>query len=256
MPALRHLVRLVQRVHFVVACFLGGLFFLVCSGGGVVESFVRPRRPPGVHPWSWLWGRFMGALLGWRYEVENEERLHVEGPRVYVSNHQSNLDAAPLGALIPDRCVAIAKKELTKIPIFGGFVVKTGNVVIDRGNRESAVASLNDAVRRIRDERLSLWVFPEGHRSQREEMLPFKKGAFHLAIAAQIPIYPIVFSPLDRLLDASRWVVRPGAVRVRCLPPIETTGLKEEDVDALLEKTRAAMDEARRDLFATAGPRI
>ena len=101
-----------------------------------------------------------------------------------------------------------------------------------------------------------MWVLPEGHRNTEPEMLPFKKGAFHLAIAAQVPVIPFATSPMWTVLDAHRWMVRPGVVRVRFMDPIPTEGMTEADVDRLSLAAREAIDGARADFLRTAGPRI
>ena len=104
--------------------------------------------------------------------------------------------------------------------------------------------------------KLSVWVLPEGHLNTEAEMLPFKKGAFHLAIAAQVPVIPFATSPMWTVLDAHRWMVRPGVVRVRFMDPIPTEGMTEADVDRLSLAAREAIDGARADFLRTAGPRI
>src|SRR5262249_19089545 len=148
------------------------------------------------------------------------------------------------------------KKQIAKIPVFGWLFKATNNILIDRENAIKARASIQEAARRIQEERLLVWMAPEGHRNQGPEMLPFKKGAFHLAIAAQVPVLPFVAGPLWPLLDADRAMVRPGGVHVRVLPPVSSSGLGEDQVDELLARVRAEMDTARKELYAAAGPRI
>jgi 1-acyl-sn-glycerol-3-phosphate acyltransferase len=108
------------------------------------------------------------------------------------------------------------------------------------------------AAARVRAERISVWVFPEGHRNGSSTLLPFKKGAFHLALAAKVPIVPIVCSPLGDLLDAHRLLVFPGRIRIRVLPAIPTEGLGEADLEALMETVRSRMQEAQDQLAAEA----
>ncbi len=231
------------------------LFFLVLSGTGVVYVLLtRDKRAP--YFWARSFSAFMRAVLGWRIEVENRERMTAHAPAVFMFNHQSNLDLVTAGSMYTTKAAAIGKKEVAKIPLFGWFFAVTGNILIDRGNLERAKASIEVAADKIRNERISIWVAPEGHRSQERRLLTFKKGAFHLAIAAQIPIVPVVLSPIWTLLDAKRLMVRPGLTRIRPLPPIATTGMTADDVDAVVESVRAAMQGALDEFLAENPERI
>ena len=126
--------------------------------------------------------------------------------------------------------------------MFGWLWKVSKHILIDRSNAIAARESLRAAAERIRTESLSVWVLPEGHRNAKPEMLPFKKGAFHLAIAAQVPVIPFATSPMWTVLDAHRWMVRPGVVRVRFMDPIPTAGMTDADVDRLSLAARAAIE--------------
>jgi 1-acyl-sn-glycerol-3-phosphate acyltransferase len=169
-----------------------------------------------------------------------------------VGNHQSNLDAVVWAAFFPDSTVVVGKKQIAFIPIFGWLFRATWNILIDREDAAKARKSIAEAADRIRREGLRVWMAPEGHRNQGPEMLPFKKGAFHLAIAGQVPVVPFVVGPLASVLDARRLLVRSGTITVRVLEPIPTAGMTEGDLPALLSRTRAMMDGARRELLAAA----
>lgn len=116
-------------------------------------------------------------------------------------------------------------------------------VFIDRANRTTARAAFDGAAKTMHSERQSVFIFPEGTRSYAEkpELLPFKKGAFHLAIQAQVPIVPIVTANYSHVLNVKKKIFNPGAVDVSVLPPIPTKGLTTADVDALVKRTRDAM---------------
>jgi 1-acyl-sn-glycerol-3-phosphate acyltransferase len=169
-----------------------------------------------------------------------------------MASHKSNLDIVVYGSLYPKRAVVIGKKEIAKIPVFGWFFRATGNILLDRKDLQSAIASIAAAAKRVKEKGISVWVFPEGHRNGSPTLLPFKKGAFHLAIAAQVPIVPIVCTPVGDLLDGHRLLVFPGRIRLRVLPAIPTEGLGEADLDALVARVRARMQEAQDALTAEA----
>src|SRR5450755_2909580 len=249
--------RCVYRLHFVTASLFGGTLFVTLSTVALFRLVVlKWERDRAARRWLDRWSRTMNAVLGWRVEVENRDRLTGSRPAVIVGNHQSNLDAVVWAAFFPDSTVAIGKKEIALIPVFGWLFKATGNILIDRDNTDKAHASIEGAAARIRREGLLVWMAPEGHRNQGPEMLPFKKGAFHLAIAAQVPIVPFVDGPFAPLLNAGRLMLRPGRVRVRVLEPVPTAGLAENDVDALAARVRSLMDAVRKELIAAAGPSI
>lgn len=249
--------RAAYRLHFVVACLVGLFSFLFLSAVGIVYVLSRRKRAREAPVlFSRAFSGVMRLVLGWRVTCENLSRFDECRPVVIVGNHQSNLDIVTYGAVYPRRCVVIAKKELARIPFFGWFYSATGNIWVDRQDRVRALQSVDEAAERIRSEGVSVWMFPEGHRNQKPEMLPFKKGAFHLAIAAQVPVLAIVSEPIWTVIDADRALVRPGTIRMRILPPIPTAGRSPEDVDALIEEVRAAIKAAREELRATARERI
>ena len=247
---------LVCRLHFVAAALLGGLSFLGISFFGLIYLAVTRDRNTAAH-FAHAFSFIMRTLLGWRIEMEGLERLDTgHHPVVIMNRHQSNLDVVTLGIFYPFRTVILGKKEIKKIPLFGWFFGASGNIFVDRKNARRAIESLAEASKRIREEGLSLWVFPEGTRNATRALGPFKKGAFHVAIAAQIPVLPIASGPLDALLDGHRWMVRPGTLRVRFLPEIPSEGLTPDDVDLLVEKVWKAMDEGQKALLDGARPPI
>jgi lysophosphatidate acyltransferase len=240
--------RLLARTRFLLACLFGGSFFLLASAAGLLWALLFPGRPEEGWRFPRAYSHVLRTLLGWRFEIEGKDRLPHLPPCVVVCNHQSNLDTVWLGLVYPPRAAVVVKKELLRVPVFGWFVKASGQVLIDRENPEKAISSLREAARRLREERLSLWVFPEGHRNRAPELLPFKKGAFHIAVEAQVPIVPVVCEPLDRAFDAGRWMVRPSLLRVEVLPEVSTAGRSAGDVDALAGSVRSAM-QSRLDSF-------
>lgn len=244
------------RVFFVLACAVGGLAFIGFAAVALVHYALFRDGEKAALVWIRSFGFTMTRFLRWKVETENLDVLGTTRPAVVVGNHQSNLDIATWATFFPARSVAVGKKEILKIPVFGWLWKVSKHILIDRSNAVRARESLAAAAERIRTEELSVWVLPEGHRNTKPEMLPFKKGAFHLAIAAQVPVIPFATSPMWTVLDAHRWMVRPGVVRVRFMDPIPTEGMTDADVDRLSNAAREAIDGARADFLKTAGPRI
>jgi len=249
--------RIRYRIHFVAACLVGGFFFVTLSLLAVFRiAVLKWDRERVMGTWIPTWYRIMSATLGWEMPVEGEDRFETSRPAVVAINHQSNLDIVLWARFFPRATVVVGKKQIRKIPFFGYIYRGTKNILIDRENPERARRSLAEAAERIHAERLNVWMAPEGHRNLGPEMLPFKKGAFHLAIAAQVPILPVVVGPVWTVFDARRAMARSGRIAVKVLDPIPTAGLAESDVDDLSRRVRSAMDGARRELIASAGARI
>jgi 1-acyl-sn-glycerol-3-phosphate acyltransferase len=138
--------------------------------------------------------------------------------------------------------------------IFGLFWYASGNIYIDRNRRDSAVQSLDVAADRLRKKECSLWIFPEGTRNwdHPEKLLPFKKGAFHVAVQSGRPIVPIVASNQSKLWNPNKGLWRGGTIVVKALPPIPTAGKTVAEVDELLAHTYAVMQKALDEVNAEA----
>jgi 1-acyl-sn-glycerol-3-phosphate acyltransferase len=133
---------------------------------------------------------------------------------------------------------AIAKKELLKAPILGYGMTFVNVIAIDRSNRERAVETLDIATNRLRSG-VSFVVCPEGTRAQPGEMLPFKKGAFHMAAQAGVPIVPIALKNSDRLMGKGTGEAWPGTIEMVLLPPVETSSVKtDDDLDQLVARVQ------------------
>ncbi|KAI0303997.1 1-acyl-sn-glycerol-3-phosphate-acyltransferase [Russula brevipes] len=186
-------------------------------------------------------------LSGIQIVVEGEEHLQMR-PCVFLGNHQSMLDVLYLGSLFPSGTRIMAKKSLKYIPIFGQFMQAGGAVFVDRGNNAVAVRSLQAAGEEIRRRHTSLWVFPEGTRTSRpyHDIRPFKKGAFHLAIQAGLPIVPVVAENYWNIYHPGH--ANSGTFRVRVLPPIPTEGLAAADVGDLAARVREQMIQVLREI--------
>lgn len=185
--------------------------------------------------------RHVKYFLGLRFEVSGWEHLQTKGPYVIISNHQSSLDVLGLMEILPDRCTMIAKKELIYAGTVGIVCWLGGIVFINRKKTSDAKSVMADAAKTMLDDQIRLWVFPEGTRNQGGDLLPFKKGAFHLAVAAQAPIIPIVFSSYSNFYLRKEKQFNSGTIRLQILPKIDTKGLTSDDVSALMDKSFNAM---------------
>ena len=191
--------------------------------------------------WAWI------IIRGSNIRLTASGLEHFERGRSYVvmANHRSLYDPPVLHYLLArDHDVRfIGKKELVKIPIFGWAFALSRHVVIDRQNRHRAIAALREAAAKS-GEGVSFMIMPEGTRNSGKELLPFKKGGFHLAIDTGLPILPVAMVGSDELMRKGSWYILPGSIHVTVLPPIPVDGLDKSHVEILLERTRSAIDEA------------
>lgn len=192
-----------------------------------------------------LWCLLLHVVTGTRYRVEGLEHVPQEGPYVVISNHASHLDGPTLIRALPHPVYFVIKRELARVPIWGQAVVKLGFIAIDRGDSAKAREQMNAAIAAVRAGR-HVVVFPEGTRSPGDHLLPFKKGGFHLALDAQVPILPVAVNRSRRLLGKGQSATRPGTIEILIGEPIPTAGLGKEAVDDLVTGTRSVITELRR----------
>jgi len=181
------------------------------------------------------------AIVGLRYVVEGEEHSLVDRPAVYCANHTSNVEPplvfAALRRLVPKLAI-LYKAELRSLPILNIGFDLVGFIPVDRGNREQTTRAINAAIARL-NAGGSFFVFPEGTRSRTGELLPFRKGAFVMAMRAGVPVVPIAISGARDAMRKGSSIIRPATVRLRLGPPIETRGLGDDGRDQLVQSVRS-----------------
>ncbi|AQW67845.1 lysophospholipid acyltransferase family protein [Pseudomonas fulva] len=225
---------------YVLRMFLLALHFLAVGAVGLIIGLCRPFNPDN----SRVFARLYSVPATWLMRLKVQAQV---GPLwdqppgcVIIANHQSNFDLFVLGQVVPQRTVAIGKKSLGWIPLFGQLFWLGGNVLVDRKNAYQARKALQKTTRVLQND-TSIWIFPEGTRNAGEQLLAFKKGAFHMAIEAGVPIVPVCVSRYAHRLDLNSW--RRRTVIVRSLPPIATTGMTQQDLPALIEQCRTQMQQ-------------
>jgi lysophosphatidate acyltransferase len=192
-------------------------------------------------------------LTGIKVEVKGRENLNIDRPVVFIANHQARLDLAVLAETITPGTLVMVKQSLKYYPILGQYLMIAKNVFISRSNSQSAVDTMKKVVKSLVEDKTSLYMYPEGTRSHQKTgtMLPFKKGAFHLAVQGQMPIVPIVISTYSPYYSEENLIWDDLLIQVQgnfkvliiVLPPIETVGLTADNVDDLTNSTRKLMIE-------------
>lgn len=220
----------------IIRILLVAICSIIISLFGTFYALVRLRNPSCVGVVAKMFAS-MHKLVG--LKLIRRPLSEFNQPAIYIANHQNNYDMLTISSMVPERTVTLGKKSLIWIPFFGLVYWATGNVFINREKRSSAIGTMTKVGEIIKNRQISLWMFPEGTRSRGRGLLPFKTGAFHTAIAAGVPVVPIVCSTLHNKVDLNRW--NNGTVICETLEPIDTTGYNRENLKELIEKCHAIM---------------
>jgi 1-acyl-sn-glycerol-3-phosphate acyltransferase len=214
-----------------------------------VHLLCLKRLPPRwVAAAAQFWGRVTLRLLGIRLEILNESTIATQQARVIIVNHQSAVDMAWGAAICPPAPLGIGKREIIYVPVFNLIWWGMGFIRINRSNHAAAIRALEGVASLITSGRRSLIVAPEGTRTPDGTIGPFKKGAFHIARQAQVPICPVVVSGAFETLPKGSVLPGKGHIRLRFLPPVPTQGLTRENEDAFIENIRQDMIRAYEEL--------
>jgi putative phosphoserine phosphatase/1-acylglycerol-3-phosphate O-acyltransferase len=204
---------------------------------GVAAGLVNGSYREALNVSGAVWGDLATSLAGIDLRVEGEEHLWSDRPAVFIFNHQSALDAILMMKLIRRDVTGIGKMELKKNPIFGPIFTAAGVVFVDRANSARAIEALKPAVDALKEGR-SLVIAPEGTRSPTPKLGRFKKGAFHLAMQAGVPIVPVVFRNVLDAFPKDARVVRPATIEAIVLPPVSTVGWTVDGLDDEIAEIR------------------
>jgi lysophosphatidate acyltransferase len=236
----------VPKAGFVARVLASYISLVVAALFGVFSSILL-RLVGSYQIAQWATARcfkfVMALTTGVTFEVQDPSNALETRPAVFIANHQSELDVLMLGWSFPKYCSMTAKSSLKRTPFLGWFMILSGAIFINRSNTKDARQAMSGAAEEIRSKRQSVYMFPEGTRSysKEPELLPFKKGAFHLAVQAQVPIVPIVVANYSHVLWIKGLIFRSGSIPMRILDPIPTKGLTTADVDELTRSTRELM---------------
>jgi len=179
----------------------------------------------------------------WHFETDGETPPNPRLPFIAVSNHESYADIF-LISHFPWEMKWLSKDTIFRIPVMGWMMRMAKDIPIKRGKRESVVSAMQGCRDRL-GRKVSVMIFPEGTRSKTDDLLPFKDGAFKLAIEAQVPIVPIAVAGTRDCMAKHSFAFRRARAKARVLTPIPTTGLTNADVASLRERTRETIDAAR-----------
>lgn len=186
------------------------------------------------------WARILSYAIPMFFTRRGRENICRHQSYVIVSNHQSQCDILVIYGWIGVDFKWVMKQELRKVPFIGVGCDKLGHIFIDRSNRDAALASLNAAKERIVDG-TSVFFFPEGTRNSTDTMLPFKKGAFRMALDLGLPILPVTIAGTREILPTRTRDLFPGKAQLIIHPPIEIAGYGETNLEQLMDRTRTVI---------------
>ncbi len=182
---------------------------------------------------------FVVRLMGVRVRAEGLDNIP-PGVCIFVANHSSNADPPAVVGAIPRRISILAKDSLFRIPIVSRAFRLARFVPVKRADREAAIASVDKAVEYLK-EGVSFLIYPEGTRSPDGRLLPFKKGAFVMAIKAGVPVVPVAVAGAHRVMRKKELAIHPGEIVVRFQPPIDASAYALEQRGELAARAHAAL---------------
>ena len=202
-----------------------------------VVSGLFDRTGETVFKIARFWSRLVLGVPGVRLKVEQRAPLDPRRPYIFMCNHASMIDIWAGFVAVPVSFRFIAKKQLSRIPLFGWAMWAGRFIFIDRQNAVAARRSIEEAARRIKSGQ-SVVIYPEGTRTRDGRLMPFKKGGFHLAIDSGADIVPMAIEGTRALMPRGAMLIRPGEVRLQIGEPIPTAGLGPGDRERLVKQVR------------------
>jgi putative phosphoserine phosphatase/1-acylglycerol-3-phosphate O-acyltransferase len=220
------------------ASLLGTL--LAAAGTGIAVGVLNRDRRQGVDVATSLFDALAGPLADIDVQVVGEHHAWSARPAVFFINHQSTLiDFLVTARVLRTGWTAVAKAEVKRMPVIGQLFDMAGVAFLERSKRDKAIEALRPAVDTLRAG-TSVVIAPEGTRSLTPRLGPFKKGGFHLAIQAGVPIVPIVIRNAGEIMWRNAKTARAGTVQVAVLPPVPTDGWTLDQLDEKVAEVRGA----------------
>jgi putative phosphoserine phosphatase/1-acylglycerol-3-phosphate O-acyltransferase len=189
------------------------------AAGAIGWGLLNRSRRKGVNFFTSTWSRVLLTATGVNLNVLGEENLTAHRPAVFIFNHRNQADPIIAGTLVRDDFTGVGKKELASDPLVGTLGRVMDAAFIDRDDPQKAVESLHK-VEELARKGLSILIAPEGTRLDTTAVGPFKKGPFRIAMAAGIPIVPIVIRNAEVIAHRDSSTFNPGTVDIAVYPPI------------------------------------
>ncbi len=231
------------KISFISAAkYIVGSLFLVASFvlTMTVLLVLLPNRVARIKWCNWygtVFGRVLLFLSGSRITADGLENIDGDRPAIYMCNHTSILDLFIMMWLTPTRTCSVAKKQIVYYPLFGLMYLLSGHLIIDRGNSKSSVARMKALETFVRDNALSVLIFPEGTRSKDGHLSDFKKGFVHMAIQTGLPIVPIIITSAHKGWKANEVAIERTKITISALPAYDTSHWSMDTIDDAIKET-------------------
>lgn len=213
--------------------------------GGIAICLLRPFHRNNTFLMAQMLSKF-APLFGIKLDVRIPKEL-TNTSKVIIANHQNNFDVVTICAAVTRGAVSLGKKSLIWVPFFGQLYWLSGNILIDRNNRSKAAGTIAQTAEKMLAGGLSVWIFPEGTRSRGRGLLPFKTGAFHTAIQANVDMVPVVMSSSDHI-SLNRW--NNGTLIIESLPPMLVSEMDKGNVREMAKTAHQNMQKKLTELDA------
>ncbi|MFA5181306.1 MAG: lysophospholipid acyltransferase family protein [Syntrophales bacterium] len=227
---------MLRSIFLVIASIIITAFISACC---VIYSLLGASEN-SIHKVARIWATVLLKISNVQVSVTGTEHISTKQPQIFMSNHQSDFDILIVLAYLPGQFRWLAKKELFRIPMFGEAMKKAGYIEIDRQNHERALQNLAEAARKIREGK-SVMSFPEGTRSMDGTIKAFKKGMFHLALQAGVPIVPITIIGASEIMPKRSLKINPGRITMIIDRPIDVTAYSEDSRPELADRVRSVI---------------
>ena len=230
-----------MRITTISQWIFAGVVTVILFPPFVILGFFRKglsRKGRLSRPLANIYCKVLFAAFRVRVVHRGVEQIDPQRPYVFMGNHTSIADPLAVALAIPQPFHFVFKKELARIPVFGWTLLSLGQIMVDRGNTEQARASIGRSISELSGNN-SIVIFPEGWVSRDGSLLPLKKGGFHLAIQAGLPIVPLRIEGARRVCPpGGSGHFHKGVISVQVFPPMEVCGKTEADIPELVEKVR------------------
>jgi len=223
---------------FIIRAIMLFVIIILMTVYSLLYCLFSPRNPKNTYHFAILFSK-LSWLFGLKVTIRIPESAKNNGSVVYLANHQNSYDMVTVSGAMQPGSVTIGKKSLVWIPFFGIIYWLTGNILINRDNKNKSRNTIKEVVDQMRAKNLAVWIFPEGTRSRGRGLLPFKMGAFHTALQAGVNVVPTVTSNTHKQVNLNRW--DNGEVIVEMLEPIDITQYKKREIRRLMEDSHAIM---------------
>ncbi|MFB9214691.1 1-acylglycerol-3-phosphate O-acyltransferase [Vibrio sinaloensis] len=222
----------------VIRLMLAAVFIVFTTLFAFLYCVFSPRNPKHVYFFC-RWFNLLHKIVGLKLIQRGLHHAPTPNNSVYISNHQSVFDFVTDPGMLRPRTVSLGKRDLLIVPFFGLLYWITGNILINREDKSKARDTIKQVAEAIHQRDLSVWVYPEGTRSNGRGLLPFKTGAFRMAIEAGVPITPMCTSTTHNKIGLNR--LDNGVVITEMLEPIDVSQYSLNDARALADHCHQLM---------------